>query len=190
MNWPATAWPLQEGRHALAEKVCHGRKGQLFQRYYQGMEDQLGALGIVLNCLVLWNTVYIDEALRALGAQGYQVRDEDVARLSPFIRKHFNVRGRIPFTGPNQASAGARWAIPRPPMTPTTRTNPGCAHTRPGSPRYGWSRHSRCDCTCHPFLVSHVRTTAGKSSPVAAAARSPASSGPSPHSWQTTVATC
>jgi hypothetical protein len=44
---------LQEGRHALAEKVFHGRKGQLFQRYYQGMEDQLGALGIVLNCLVL-----------------------------------------------------------------------------------------------------------------------------------------
>ena len=91
---------LQEGRHALAEKVFHGRKGQLYQRYYEGMEDQLGALGIVLNCLVLWNTVYIDEALRALRAQGYQVRDEDVARLSPFIRKHFNVRGRYSFYRP------------------------------------------------------------------------------------------
>jgi TnpA family transposase len=91
---------LQEGRHALAEKVFHGRKGQLFQRYYQGMEDQLGALGIVLNCLVLWNTVYIDEALRALRAQGYQACDEDVARLSPFIRKHINVRGRYSFYRP------------------------------------------------------------------------------------------
>jgi TnpA family transposase len=91
---------LQEGRHALAEKVFHGRKGQVFQRYYQGMEDQLGALGIVLNCLVLWNTVYIDEALRALRAQGYQVRDEDVARLSPFVRKHINVRGRYSFYRP------------------------------------------------------------------------------------------
>nr|WP_214416432.1 Tn3 family transposase [Sphaerisporangium fuscum] len=35
---------LQEGRHSLAEKVFHGRKSQLFQRYYEGMEDQLGAL--------------------------------------------------------------------------------------------------------------------------------------------------
>ena len=54
---------LQEGRHAVAEKVFHGRKGQVFQRYYQGMEDQLGALGIVLNCLVLWNTIYVEHHL-------------------------------------------------------------------------------------------------------------------------------
>jgi TnpA family transposase len=44
---------LQEGRHALAGKIFHGRKGELFQRYREGMEDQLGALGIVLNCVVL-----------------------------------------------------------------------------------------------------------------------------------------
>ncbi|MGH3722370.1 MAG: Tn3 family transposase [Pseudonocardiaceae bacterium] len=106
---------LQEGRHALAEKVFHGRKGQVFQRYYEGMEDQLGALGIVLNCLVLWNTVYIDEALRALRAQGYQVRDDDVARLSPFIRKHFNVRGRYSFYRPEP---GGRHRPLRDPETP------------------------------------------------------------------------
>src|SRR5450631_2810669 len=49
---------LQEGRHALARKVFHGSKGELYQRYREGMEDQLGALGLVLNCIVLWNTVY------------------------------------------------------------------------------------------------------------------------------------
>ncbi len=58
------------------------------------MEDQLGALGIVSNCLVLWNTVYIDAAIEHLRAQGCAVPDEDVARLSPFIRKHINVHGR------------------------------------------------------------------------------------------------
>jgi hypothetical protein len=30
----------------------------------------------LLNCLVLWNTVYIDDALRQLRAQGYPVLDE------------------------------------------------------------------------------------------------------------------
>ena len=92
---------LQEGRHALAERVFHGRKGQLFQRYYQGMEDQLGALGIVLNILVLWNTLYIDAALAQLRTQGYPVLDEDVARLSPFICKHINVHGRHSFHRPD-----------------------------------------------------------------------------------------
>jgi TnpA family transposase len=47
---------LQEGRHALAEKIFRGRRRELFQRYREGMEDQLGALGIVLNCVVLCGT--------------------------------------------------------------------------------------------------------------------------------------
>jgi TnpA family transposase len=44
---------LQEGRHSLAAAVFHGKKGELYERYHKGMEDQLGALGLVLNCIVL-----------------------------------------------------------------------------------------------------------------------------------------
>ncbi len=47
-------------------------------RYHEGMEDQLGALGLILNCVVLWNTRYISAALDALHAQGYPVLAEDV----------------------------------------------------------------------------------------------------------------
>jgi len=43
-----------EGRHSLARAVFHGRKGELRQRYREGQEDQLGALGLVVNMLVLW----------------------------------------------------------------------------------------------------------------------------------------
>ncbi|WSA36781.1 transposase [Streptomyces sp. NBC_01808] len=35
----------QEGRHALTRKIFHGKQGQLYQRYQDGMEDQIGALG-------------------------------------------------------------------------------------------------------------------------------------------------
>jgi TnpA family transposase len=35
------------------------------------MEDQLGALGLVLNCLVLWTTAYIDAAVAKLRAESY-----------------------------------------------------------------------------------------------------------------------
>ena len=55
------------------------------------MEDQLGALGLILNCIVLWNTRYMNAALDRLRAQGYLMREADVARLSPFVREHLNV---------------------------------------------------------------------------------------------------
>jgi len=47
----------------------------------RGQEDQLGALGLVLNVIVLWNTIYMDAALSQLRTENYSVRDEDVARL-------------------------------------------------------------------------------------------------------------
>src|SRR6202008_152265 len=71
-----------EGRHRLSRKCFHGQRGELRQRYREGQEDQLGALGLVVNALVLWNTIYMDAALAELRAEGFDVRDEDVARLS------------------------------------------------------------------------------------------------------------
>lgn len=65
------------------------------------MEDQLGALGLVLNCITLWNTFYMDKALERLRADGYPLLDEGVARLSPFGRKHINVIGTYSFTAPD-----------------------------------------------------------------------------------------
>ena len=89
-----------EGRHQLGRKIFHGHRGQLRQAYREGQEDQLGALGLVLNAVVLWNTVYIDAALQQLRAAGQEVRDEDVARLSPLGFKHVNFLGRYSFTAP------------------------------------------------------------------------------------------
>ena len=34
-----------EDRHKLARAVFHGKQGELLQRYREGREDQLGALG-------------------------------------------------------------------------------------------------------------------------------------------------
>ena len=42
-----------EGRHQLARVVFHGKRGELRQRYREGQEDQLGALGLVVNVIVL-----------------------------------------------------------------------------------------------------------------------------------------
>jgi TnpA family transposase len=44
-----------EGRHELARIIFHGKRGELRQRYREGQEDQLGALGLVVNAVILWN---------------------------------------------------------------------------------------------------------------------------------------
>ncbi len=91
---------IHEERHRLARNVFHGQRGQLRQRYREGQEDQLGALGLVVNAVVLWTTRYMDTALAELRKTGYPVREEDVARLSPLGFKHLNVLGRYAFTAP------------------------------------------------------------------------------------------
>jgi len=83
-----------EGRHSLARTVFHGQRGEVRQRYREGQEDQLGALGLVVNVLVLWNTCYMDAALRYLRNQGYELKEEDPSRLSPLGHKHINMLGR------------------------------------------------------------------------------------------------
>jgi len=96
-----------EGRHSLARDLFHGKRGELRQRYREGQEDQLGALGLVLNIIVLWNTIYIDAALAQLRQEGYPVREEDVARLSPFIHeRHINLLGRYSFAVPEAVTRG------------------------------------------------------------------------------------
>jgi len=95
---------LQEGRHALAKHVFHGRRGELHQTYQEGMEDQLGALGLVVNSLTLWNTVYLDAIIKQLRQDGHKIDDDDAMRVSPYMRKHFNVHSHYSFQQtPSQA---------------------------------------------------------------------------------------
>lgn len=68
----------QEARHRLARRLFHGHRGQLRQGYREGQEDQLGALGLVLNILVLWTTRYLEAALERLDRSGHTVEAKDV----------------------------------------------------------------------------------------------------------------
>ncbi len=96
-RWLKRMRNFNEGRHDLARHVFHGRQGQLYQAYRVGMEDQLGVLGLVLNCITLWNTFYLNAALDQLDADEYPIRDADKARLSAYQRKHIEVHGHYSF---------------------------------------------------------------------------------------------
>ncbi|OKH96691.1 transposase [Streptomyces uncialis] len=46
----------------------------------------------------------MDAAVTRLRADGFAVRDQDVARLSPFVRHHVNMLGRYSFLLPEMPS--------------------------------------------------------------------------------------
>jgi len=98
---------VQESRHCLARAICHGKRGTIVQAYRDGQEDQLAALGLVLNAVVLWTTRYLDAAVAELETAGHLIGAADKARLSPLKDKHLNCLGRYAFTA-SQPAAGLR----------------------------------------------------------------------------------
>jgi hypothetical protein len=71
-----------------------------------GLVHQLGALGLVVNMIVLWNTIYMEAVLEQLRKEGYPVNEEDKARLSPLIHEHINTQGRHSFMMPEAVVKG------------------------------------------------------------------------------------
>jgi TnpA family transposase len=96
-----------EARHDLARDIFYGRRGELRQRYREGQEDQLSALGLAVNGCVLWNTWYMDRIVTALRNQGVPIQDADLARIWPLKAAHIRMVGRYQFTVPEEVAQGA-----------------------------------------------------------------------------------
>ena len=97
----------QEFRHRLARRVCHGDRGEIRKAYRQEQEEQLGALGLTLNAIALWNSTYIQAALDQLTQEGWNISQPDIARVSPLAFKHINFLGRYAFDLPQAVAEGA-----------------------------------------------------------------------------------
>jgi TnpA family transposase len=95
-----------ESRHGVARAIFHGQRSEVRQRYREGQEDQLGALGLVVNVVVLWNTLYMDAAVAQLRRRGVETKPEDVARLSPLGHENINFLGRYSFALPESVARG------------------------------------------------------------------------------------
>ncbi|MFB6941511.1 DUF4158 domain-containing protein [Streptomyces sp. NPDC056305] len=93
--------------HAMGRKFrafLHGRARTAHAEGPKALFDHAvgwlppGSLGLALNAVVLWTTRCIDAAVAQLRAEGHDIRDEDIARLSPLKHKNLNCLGRYNFT--------------------------------------------------------------------------------------------
>jgi TnpA family transposase len=85
-----------EERHKIARLICYGNKGQIRKAYRETQESQLSALGLVINCIVLWNTLYMQYALDSIQSVASS-NAEYTARLSPLLFSHINIHGKYFF---------------------------------------------------------------------------------------------
>ncbi|MGW0909510.1 Tn3 family transposase [Streptomyces sp. NPDC002853] len=87
---------VQESRHRLARAICHGGRGQICQAYHEGQ----GTTSLLLAGPQRGGAVgprYPDAAVARLRAEGHDMKNEGVARLSPLKDRHINFLGRYLF---------------------------------------------------------------------------------------------
>ena len=111
--------------------------------YQVGQETQLGSLGIMVNVIVLRQTVCTQAGLEHLAASGYPLDPADVARLTPLGHPTINLDGRYRTTS-------------RPPTT-------GLRPLRTDLLRILYRSSSQADCPrCQAPAGSPCRTRGGK----------------------------
>ena len=55
--------------------------------------NKASCLSLLSNAVLVWNTVHINRIVARLRADGNLVLDEDLARVSPLMRKHITPNG-------------------------------------------------------------------------------------------------
>ncbi len=79
-----------EARNALA--VFLNRLGEIRDRSYENQRYRASGLNLVVAAITLWNTVYLDRAVKALQERG-AVDERLLAHLSPLPWEHIHLTG-------------------------------------------------------------------------------------------------
>ena len=86
-----------ESLHALRRRLFYANQGHVRRRHHEAQTEQAFCLTVVTNAVVLFNTVYFQDALEALREEGHTVTDEQVLHLSLALLDHINIYGSLTF---------------------------------------------------------------------------------------------
>jgi hypothetical protein len=82
-----------EARNALAHAIFFKRLGELRDRTFENQRYPASGLTFLTTAVTLWNTVYLDCALRHLRGRGVEVPDELLAHVAPLGWEHVGLTG-------------------------------------------------------------------------------------------------
>lgn len=80
--------------HSLRRFLSYGEPRGLLGRDAEALANQAACLNLVSNAAVLWTTVYMARVIDSLRDDGFELRDEEIARLSPARFEHFDRYGK------------------------------------------------------------------------------------------------
>jgi TnpA family transposase len=82
-----------EARNALARAVFFNRLGEMRDRNFENQRYRASGLNLVVAAIILWNTVYLERAIKALKAHGRPIEDTLLQHISPLGWEHINLTG-------------------------------------------------------------------------------------------------
>ncbi|MGP0052514.1 MAG: Tn3 family transposase [Solirubrobacteraceae bacterium] len=103
----------------------------------RGPRRQLNALGLIVNTIVLYNTIHTQCAIDHIAAAtGSDPRDEDIERLSPPGSDHITLTGRHRILLPAPLRDRSAYRALNTPKTPQQRDR--FFRTKPAARRFVW----------------------------------------------------
>lgn len=94
-----------EAQNALKRAIFFHRTGRIRDHGLQAQGHRASALNLVAGAIILWNTTYLEAAMRHLERQGMQVPPEFLQHLSPLGWQHINLTGDYLWTDADIAEA-------------------------------------------------------------------------------------
>nr|WP_313709581.1 Tn3 family transposase [Brucella intermedia] len=82
-----------ESRHALARAIFLHQLGELCNRVAETMAYRASGLNLVVNAIILWNTVYLSRAVDYISSQGIIIPDELLSQVAPLPWAHIALTG-------------------------------------------------------------------------------------------------
>jgi len=77
-----------EFRHILAKSLFFANQGGFRSGDYEEVMNKASCLSLLSNAVLVWNTVHIARIVDQLRAAGHEMKDEDLARVSPLAHAH------------------------------------------------------------------------------------------------------
>ena len=93
-----------EFRHTLAKSLFFANQGSFRSGNYEEVMNKASCLSLLSNAVLVWNTVHIGRIVEQLRADGHEVKDEDLARVSPLAHAHVIPNGSY-FQSPRRRTA-------------------------------------------------------------------------------------
>ncbi|MCP4899413.1 MAG: Tn3 family transposase [bacterium] len=82
-----------EAKNALARAVFLNRLGEIRDRSFENQRYRASGLNLVVAAIILWNTVYLEQAIQALRNSGQDIDEKLLPHLSPLGWENINLTG-------------------------------------------------------------------------------------------------